>query len=183
MEDVEKFTGLVRRGSVYYYRVRMPKDPKDTFCKAQASVSLRTSDYATATNLAEIEGGSWAAAFPQARNDVQPAASDPGTIRLPTRPLTTDDVIGLAQRWFEREFRKRNEEPYLLGDMPTNQRDEVEGSLYQERSTFSDSGHPDTLKSTQQAATLLLEEGGLAASPDKPQASRLLHDYPPQASG
>jgi hypothetical protein len=41
MEDVGKITGLVKRGNVYYYRVRIPKDLVDTVIQATDFVGCR----------------------------------------------------------------------------------------------------------------------------------------------
>ena len=61
-------TGLVRRGSIYYYRQRIPTDLLPHFDKAEVWRSLRTSNKAEAKQRAKLEALKWEQEFHQKRS-------------------------------------------------------------------------------------------------------------------
>ena len=104
-KDVGKVTRLVKRGNVYCYRTRIPKDVQDTFPgRAEIWISLNTSDYSQAAPLAKIEAGKWNAAFLEAHNQLQPVANPVSPKK--SRSLTKEDAERLARLTMQTTYSK-----------------------------------------------------------------------------
>lgn len=70
MEEVSKFTNLVRRNAVYYFRARVPQDIVDTFGKTEVTFSLKTKDHKEAVAKLRKESAKVEADFDAHRREL-----------------------------------------------------------------------------------------------------------------
>ena len=172
MEEVGKVTGLVKRGNVYYHRVRIPKDLVEVFGRKEVWTSLRTNDYATAANLAKVQQGIWSAAFLEKGDEIRMAPSRQHSERnlqaKTERPLSEEDTVRLAQRWFAREYRKLENTPPTQLDYDDPKRSEYHDELFFGATILDDLEDPNNLISIQSSMRQLMEEAGISenAQPD-----------------
>lgn len=181
-----KITGLVKRGGVYRYRTRIPEDVLSAFLnkngkpRVEVSESLHTSDYAEATSLAKIAAGKWAAAFEEARHELNdnviPAVNSSASLNSNVRPFSIDDAQRLVLRYWERKRDELDATPPPLEELTPDDIEFFEQELDADEAMFKNGDNPETLLRTGDVAKKLMNEHNLVI-PDDTQGYQLFREF------
>ncbi len=172
-----KINGLAKRGNIYRYRTRIPKDLLSAFNdRVEFSESLKTSDYSEAAALAKICAGKWAAAFAEKRRELSNTNDLPLPPQKGTRLLTENDARRLAQRYWSRMYEAIENQIPQSEELSAEDIEFVDTELSLDELTFEKLNHNDTLLRTGNAADSLMEEHGLSYSKDSIEIYRSFRD-------
>lgn len=186
MEDLAKYPGLVRRSGSqnWYFKARVPTDLV-ALCDGKTQIwrSLGTADRSEAERVwygvsaairDEFDSKREMLSEPlragvrrQSRTErIRQARLDAMNAGEPRKALTHLAATELARTWYAERLATQS-----LAD-PADV-DEVVADLSLERTILLDANHPDTLRSVQQAADVLLERFGFAGVPGGPSYEHL----------
>lgn len=145
---------LRRRGAVYWYRRRVPKDVTGAFNgKREVVYSLRTKERSEALRLLPLEDARWNGKFDRARRRSQKLYRAP----------TEGEIRQIALRWLW--DRERADEPPAVP--------EVDTELGLDVAVLSNPADPGTLAAVQQAANDILSAAGIEVGENQEVQGRL----------